>query len=149
MSEKNKLVDIASAREKKESKLKREYERVLFDRILGCYTVIENKGIKSIEIVDISKNGVSFHMEENENSFRNGDLLKLRFYFTQKTYLPCSVEVVRAVKDDKNGAALWTYGCKFDQGVKSYEALHKFVDFIEFYAKNAKEDQGEKIILYF
>ena len=66
----SKVVQFSEIRREKKETLRRDYERVLFNRILGCYTVIEKLGLKSVEMRDISKSGCSFRMPTSEGAFK-------------------------------------------------------------------------------
>lgn len=148
MSDKEKLVQISELRKEKEENLKREYERVLFEKILGCYTVIEKLGLKQINVKDISKSGLSFSIDGTQGLYKVGEEIDMRFYFSHKTYLPIKM-TIRRIDDDPENANNWIYGCSFDTTVTTYNALEKFVEFIQAYSQAAKKDQGDKTILYF
>ncbi|NCN27229.1 hypothetical protein GW915_06595 [bacterium] len=149
MSDKDNLIKFSERVKQKQSDLRREYERFLFNKILGCYTVIEKLGIKPIEINDISKSGSSFSMNTQQGSFEVGEKLDLRFYFSNKSFLSCHVKITRAAKVETNFGPVWQYGCTFDKKVQSYDAIKKFVDFIEAFSEHAKEDKGDSPVLYF
>lgn len=143
-----KLVQLQDARREKQEKLKREYERVLFNRMLGAYTYIEKLGLKSVEVVDISKSGCSFRMPTSDGAFVVGEEMDFRFYFSGNTYLPSRITVRRATEVEENGLRYWQYGCTFDTGISTYAVVEKFVDFINSYAEAAREDKGDKQIWY-
>jgi hypothetical protein len=139
----SKLVQLADARKDKEERLRREYERVLFNRILGSYTYIEKLGLKGVEMVDISKSGCSFRMPASEGAFAVGEEMDFRFYFSQNTYLPCRIQVKRVTPGVENGVRYNIFGCSFDSALSTFEALERFVDFVDAYAKSAREDKGD------
>ncbi|MBS1983786.1 MAG: PilZ domain-containing protein [Bdellovibrionales bacterium] len=143
-----KLVQISEARRDKQEKLKREYERVLFNRILGSYTYIEKLGLKSVEVLDISKSGCSFRMPYSEGAFALDEELDFRFYFSNSTYLPCRIIVKRVMETEENSTRYWQFGCAFDTALSNYQAVDKFVEFINAYSLCAKEDKGEKRTWY-
>lgn len=143
-----KLVQISDARREKQERLKREYERVLFNKILGSYTYIEKLGLKAVEMLDISKSGLSFRMPRSDGAFSEGEEMDFRFYFSSSTYLPCRIQVKRATEVEENGMRYWQYGCTFDTSISTFVAVEKFVDFINVYAASAKEDKGDKQIWY-
>jgi hypothetical protein len=143
-----KLVQISDIRKEKQEKLKREYERVLFNRMLGAYTYIEKLGLKSVEVLDISKSGCSFRMPLSDGAFTVGEEMDFRFYFSGSTYLPSKIIIKRAAEVEENGLRYWQYGCSFDTELSSYVAVEKFVDFVNVYSTCAKEDKGEKQIWY-
>lgn len=144
----NKVVQIADARKEKREFIKREYERVLFQRLLGCYTVVEKVGLKAIEMLDISKSGCSFRVPTAELNFELNEEIDLRLYFSNTTFLPCRVQVKRKLDAIENGLAYIHYGCTFDAAVSTFGALEKFVEFIQAYSESAKQDKGELKIWY-
>jgi hypothetical protein len=143
------LIELKTRRKEKEDSIRREYERFLFNKILGCYTVVQKVGMKAMDLVDISKSGMSFKMGSAQSLFAPNEELDIRFYFSNKNYLDCKVKIVRSIKAIGPAGAEWQYGCEFDKTMKSYDALAKFVDFIESFCANAKEDRGDRPILYF
>jgi hypothetical protein len=144
----SKVVQFNEARREKQEHLKREYERVLFNRILGCYTVIEKVGLRGVEMRDISKSGCSFRMAAEHGAFNQGEEIDFRFYFSNNTYLPAKLVVKRVLKVEEGGHWFWEHGCSFDQGVSTFSAVEKFVDFVNAYATNAKEDKGELAVWF-
>jgi len=144
----SKVVQFADARREKQELLKREYERVLFNRILGCYCVVEKVGLKSVEMRDISRSGCSFRMSADQGAFQQGEELDFRFYFSNNTYLPAHMNIKRVVKVEEGGQWYFDYGCVFDQTASTYPALEKFTEFVNAYALNAKEDKGELAVWF-
>jgi hypothetical protein len=139
----SKVVQFTEARKEKQEHLRREYERVLFNRILGCYCVVEKVGLKSVEMRDISRSGCSFRMPVDQGAFNQGEEIDFRFYFSNNTYLPAHITVKRVLKIEDAGQWYYDFGCVFDQSASTFAAVEKFVDFINAYAMNAKEDKGE------
>lgn len=143
-----KVVQFGEKRKEKQEQVRRNYERILFKRILGCYTFVENMGLKSVEIVDISKSGCSFQWPSTEGSFNEGETIDFRFYFSQNTYLPMKLTVKRVEESVQNGVSYFHHGCVFDTDLSTYPAIEKMVDFIEAYSTSAKEDKGEAQVWY-
>ncbi len=144
----SKVVQFGEKRKEKQEQVRRAYERILFKRILGCYTFIEKLGLKSVDIVDISKSGCSFRWPESEGCFNEGEEIDFRFYFSQNTYLPMRLVVKRVHKTLENGLNYYQHGCSFDQSLSAYPAIEKMVEFIELYSQSAKEDKGDAQIWY-
>lgn len=148
MSQQGKLVQISDARREKQERLKRDYERILFNRILGAYTYIEKLGLRSVEMLDISKSGCSFRMAHTDGAFTVDEELDFRFYFSGTTYLPSRITIRRVSAVEENGQRYWQYGAVFDTALSTYGVLDKFVDFVNAYASSAKEDKGERQVWY-
>lgn len=148
MSSDGKLISIENVRREKQEQVKREYERVLFRNILGCYTMIERLGLKSVEMVDISKSGLSFRMPVEDGAFTQEEELDFRFYFSQKAYLPTRVCVKRVTPVIDQGRRYNQFGCTFDTALSSQDAINRFVEFIEAFSKSAKEDKGDQQVWF-
>lgn len=148
MSDNTKVVQFETARKEKQNFIKREYERVLFQRLLGCYTVVESVGLRSIELMDISKSGCSFKVPAKEFHFAVDEELDMRLYFSNSTFLPCRVQIRRKLDAIENGLPYVQYGCTFDSSLSTFPALEKFIDFIAAYSESAKEDKGDLKIWY-
>src|SRR5205085_2360472 len=104
-------------RKEKQESLKREYERVLFNKILGCYAVLERVGLKAIEMVDISKNGCSFKTPSSAAPFEVNEDIDLRYYFTNSTFLPCRMTIKNVIQVEENGVTYWRMGGTFDREI--------------------------------
>lgn len=144
----SKVVSMSDVRKEKQESLKREYERVLFNKILGCYAVLERVGLKAIEMVDISKTGCSFKVPSTETPFEIGEEIDLRYYFTNATFLPCRIAIKNVTQTEENGLSYWRMGGTFDRNLSSYAAIEKFVEFIDAYGLAAKQDKGDAKIWY-
>src|SRR5258708_724935 len=91
----DKIVDLADYRKNKNEERRREYERVLFNRILGVYSFAEKTGLHHVEVVDISYSGIKFREERPEQPLQVSQKIALRFYFTPSSYLRLVVDVKR------------------------------------------------------
>ena len=143
-NEGNKVVQFSKAREEKQQEMRREYERVLFNRILGCYTVIEKLGLKAVEMVDVSRAGCNFRTMADDGNFDLEEELDFRFYFSNTTFIPMKITVKRVNKVTENGATYFEHGCVFDKALSTYPTIEKFVEFVNLYATSAKEDKGDR-----
>jgi hypothetical protein len=144
-----KLIQIGDLRAARQDDLKREYERILFGRILGCYTIAETTGMKAVEVVDISKSGISFKMDPKGSFYNIGEEVDLRLYFSAKTYLPVRVTVKRVNEVEESEGKFWLYGCTFDTTLQAHKAIESLVDFIAAYSEQAKKEEGhEKLLLF-
>lgn len=145
------IVNLSEVRQAKIEEKKRKFERVIFKQILGSYCVLEGKGMKAVDIVDISEGGMSFQIaatSKQNDEISAGDTLSFRFYFSQDTYLPVSVSVQNKRDCIENGVHLVRYGCKVDQSLQSYETYLLFVNFVTRYAATSKQDSGDMQIFF-
>lgn len=142
------IYDLTEFRKNRDEERKREYERVLFNRILGVYSFAEKSKLYHVEVVDISLSGARFREILPENTMKPGDTVALRFYFTPSSYLRIVLEVKRvtAFRDgDRDGVE---YGCQIDRNTKSYEVIKELVNFMTKYAEIACQDPNPPMIWF-
>lgn len=142
------IISLEDYRKNKYEEKKREYERVLFNRILGVYSFAEKDSLKHVEVIDISYSGLKFKEDKPSPPFLIGDKVALRFYFTPSTFLRAIAEVRRSKPfsdDGKNGIE---YGCEIDKKTKSYEVIKRLVSFMYKYSEIACLDQHPPLIWF-
>lgn len=142
------IVDLASYRKNKTDERRREYERILFNRILGVYSFLEQTGLNHVEILDISYSGIKFREDRPEVPLTIGQKIALRFYFTPSSYLRLVVEIKRVTPFDEAERKGLEYGCELDRTTKSYEVLHKLVGFMETYSEVACQDSHPPMLFF-
>ncbi|MCY4644656.1 MAG: PilZ domain-containing protein [Bacteriovoracales bacterium] len=140
-----KIIDFVQKRKESIEKKRRNFERIMFQNLLGHYSVVNRAGdLLPIEIVDISKRGMLFQilrMSHDEKEFEKNKELSLRLYFTKDSYLPVMVKVKHATPFiDQLGEGFMRYGCEFQQEHQSLRALEAFIDFIYKFAEHSSED---------
>lgn len=143
-----KIVDLNEFRKNKSEERRREYERVLFNRILGVYSFAEKTGLHHVEVVDISYSGIKFREEKPEAPLKVGQKIALRFYFTPSSYLRLVVDVKRLKpfqEEDREGLE---YGCELDKNTKSYDVLRQLIGFMYKYSEIACQDQNPPMIWF-
>lgn len=144
----NPVVDLERFRKNKNEERRREYERVLFNRILGVYSFAEKNVLQHIEVIDISYSGVKFREENPERPLRAEEKVALRFYFTPSSYLRVIVDVKRAIPfkdEDREGVE---YGCQLDKTTKSYEVIRELIAFMYKYSETACQDHNPPMIWF-
>jgi len=152
-SNREQVIDLVAYRKNKSEERRREYERVLFNRILGVYTFIEKPDVSHIEIVDISLSGVRFKQFPKKGKIGAfplmvGDKVPLRFYFTPHTFLRVIAEIKRANPVDEEGRQGMEYGCLIDQNTKSYEVIQRLIQFMESFAEVGTDDQNPPLVFF-
>lgn len=143
-----KIVDLNDYRKNRSEERRREYERVLFNRILGVYSFAEKTGLHHVEVIDISYSGIKFREERPEHPMQVGHKIALRFYFTPSSYLRLVVEVKRVkpfTEEDREGLE---YGCELDKNTKSYDVLRQLIGFMYKYAETAVQDTNPPMIWF-
>jgi len=145
---KERVIDLNSYRKNKNEEKRREYERILFNRVLGVYSFAEKEGLSHVEVVDVSYSGLRFREERPELPFKPDQKIALRFYFTPNTYLRVVMEVKRVMPFDENGRAGLEYGCEIDRDTKSYEVINQLVNFMYKYADTACQDNHPPMVWF-
>ncbi len=145
---KEKIVDLGDFRKNRTEERRREYERVLFNRILGVYSFAEKTGLHHVEVMDISFSGVKFREEQPSLPLKVEDKVALRFYFTPSSYLRLVVEVkrVKPFKDEEREGL--EYGCELDRNTRSYEVIQQLINFMHRYSEIACQDENPPMIWF-
>lgn len=142
------IIDLNDFRKNKSEERRREYERVLFNRILGVYSFAEKAGLHHVEVIDVSYSGMKFREERPDQPLQAGQKVALRFYFTPSSYLRLVVEVKRVTpykEEDREGLE---YGCELDKATKSYEVIRQLIGFMYKYAEIACQDHNPPMIWF-
>ena len=145
---KERIIDLNDYRKNKNEERRREYERVLFNRVLGVYSFAEKTGLNHVEILDISYSGLRFREKNPEHPLKAGQKVALRFYFTPNSYLRLVVDIKRISPYQEEGNAGLEYGCELDQQTKAFEVINQLVSFMYKYAEVACEDQNPPLIWF-
>lgn len=142
------IINLENYRKNKSEERRREYERVLFNRILGVYSFAEKSGLHHVEVIDISYSGIKFREERPEFPLRPGQKIALRFYFTPSSYLRVVIDVKRVtpfLEEDRQGLE---YGCELDKATKSYDVIRQLIGFMQTYAEVACQDSNPPMIFF-
>jgi len=134
---KDRVIDLNSYRKNKNEERRREYERVLFNRVLGVYSFAEKNGLTHVEVLDVSYTGLRFREERPEPPFQAGQKIGIRFYFTPNSYLRVVMEVKRVTPFEDQGRAGLEYGCEIDKDTKAYDVINQLITFMYKYAEVA------------
>ena len=147
-SPKASVIDLEGFRKNKTEERRREYERVLFNRILGVYSFAEKSGLHHVEVIDVSFSGIKFREERPEQPLKAGQKIALRFYFTPSSYLRLVVEVKRLTpyKDEEREGL--EYGCELDKATKSYDVIKGLISFMYKYSEIACQDSNPPMIWF-
>ena len=139
------IIDLNNYRKERDEERRRDYERVLFNRILGVYSYTEGAGksaLTHVEVLDVSYSGLRFREDKPELPMRVGQKVALRFYFTPSSYLRVVIDVKRVTKFKEEERTGYDYGCEIDPATKSAEVLKSFVSFMYKYAETACNDEN-------
>lgn len=126
---------------------RRKYERILFDKLLGVYAVAEGSKLNSVELVDISTNGIRFQISSDfKEQYKQGEMSKLRLYFSHSTYITAVIKITNVKPNQVDGRSVIQYGGEFDKSTKSYKALQSFADFVHAYSEACSVDDSKNPI---
>ncbi len=144
------VVDFNEARTQKLDQKRRKTERIFFKQILNIYCVSGEKDLRSVEIVDVSEDGLSFQVpfQTKDPWPTETDDIVLRLYFTADTYLQVNVAIRNSRPCIEEGQKYVRYGCEADKTLRSYEAFRDFVRFLTSYAEHAHKDAGDVTLFY-
>lgn len=145
---KNKLLDFVGKRKENIENKRREFERVLFNNVLGAYSVIDKNGaIYPVDLIDISHDGCMFQIftkKGDDAHYADNSEVTIRLYFTKKSFIPVSVNVKHSSEYvDHNGSLFFRYGCEFDKSLPSFSALRSFIDFMYKFAEHSTIDKND------
>jgi len=149
----DKVLDFVKKRKESVEEKRRAFERILFDNLLGVYTVLDNAGsIYPVKLVDISREGCLFQIPWNvrgDQKLKKDTEVSLRIYFTKQSYIPIIVKVKYGKEHlDTNGQMHMQYGASFDKGIKSFVAIQNFIDFLYSFAEYSTFDSGDQKIFF-
>ena len=150
-AQKNDVVELGEFRDKRIEERRRRVERILFRNILGVYSVIEDQGLAGIQLLDVSREGLSFQVPwrpGQDRPYTRGDHIAIRLYFGKETFLPCGIIVKNCQEVLEAGQTFLRYGGELDKGYTSFEALEAFIEFIYKYAKHGKPEDGKIKLLF-
>lgn len=141
------VLDFVSKRKESIEKKRRNFERVMFENILGAYSVIDEAGtLFPVELVDISHSGCLFQVPWNMDSkskLEEGHELTLRMYFSKKSYIPIIAKVKYSSEYINDDQTYMRYGAEFDESMPSFRALKSFIDFVYEFAEHSVIDHGD------
>ncbi len=146
------VINFDEARKARIEERRRKYERVLFKHVLGAYGVAEGEGLKAVELVDLSTEGLSFqlpHGSKNLGAVKAGHEMVFRIYFSEQSYIPIGVKIQNQRPYIEEGCAYERFGCAVDKTMQSYETYRLFVEFLRKYAETAHQDSGDMKIFFF
>lgn len=146
------VISFTKVREARIEEKRRKYERILFRHILGVYCVAEGQGLKAVELVDVSTDGMSFQLpihSKNLEALRAGSEMGFRFYFSQDTFIPVHVKIQNERQCIEDGQKYIRFGCTVDITSQSYETYKLFVMFLSKYAETSQQDKGDLKFFFF
>ncbi len=149
-----KIFDLAEKRKEKIEIKKRQFERVLFDELIGTYTEINDNGtIYPVRLVNVSPTGCLIEIPKSHNpdkKIKMGSEFDLRLYFTKKSYLTISVQIKHRKQEmSEQKSEVIHYGAEFNQESASFPAVRSFVDFVYRFAEYSLVEKEENKAFFF
>jgi hypothetical protein len=153
MADDNNVLNFVEKRKESIEKKRRSFERVMFQNILGVYTVIDSGGtVYPVSLVDISYDGCLLQTPWNDKQdtpFEKDKEITLRFYFTKSSFVPAIVKIKHTKEHQaEDGRNYMRYGSVFDKSISSFEALKCFIDFVYKFAEFSTTDHGENKVFF-
>ena len=143
------VVNLTSVRQEKIEEKRRDYERVVFKSSFGVYTVLDQRGLHAIEILDISEGGMQFQVPEHcALKLVVGEIIPVRFYFATDHYINIDVKIARSISTIEEGNPVHRYGGIIDKGMASYSAIYHFVQFITKCAEHGHKDETQLKVFF-
>jgi hypothetical protein len=108
----NKIVELKPLRDARNEEKRRKFERILFKNMLGCFSVVEGKYLKSVELIDVSKEGLSFQLPHSSKTALDFEINKdfiFRFYFNENSYL--AKRALKPLEENLGSNNIFTMRC--------------------------------------
>ncbi|EQC47453.1 PilZ domain-containing protein [Bacteriovorax sp. Seq25_V] len=143
-----KVISFKAKREENIEKKRRSFERVVFQNLLGAYSVIDaDSTVYPVTLVDISHDGCLFQIPWSPTSDKKlaiGSEMKMRMYFTKKSYIPVILKIRYGNEfQGDDGQTYMHYGCEFDKSMSSFKAMEEFISFMYSFAEHSVIDHGD------
>jgi hypothetical protein len=151
MSDTPKVVDFNQKRAEKLEDKRRKTERIFFQNMIGVYSVIGDRSMRPIEILDVSEEGCSFQVPFDAKNPWPAETVEIpiRMYFSADTYIPVMLRVQNSTATIGEGGARYVrYGCSVDKSTQTYGVFREFVRFLTLYSEQAHRDQGGGSVFY-
>lgn len=151
---KTKVLDFVKKREEAIEDRRRKFERIMFDNILGTYTVLNLDGtIYPVKLMDISHDGLMFEIpydSKKGKKYEKNSEIMLRMYFSEKRFIPVAVKIRFSMEAlEGPGQVYMRYGCEFDKSLTSFKALESFIDFLYKFSEVSTVDLTETKSFFF
>ncbi len=146
-----KVVDFSEKRALKMEDKRRKTERIFFQNLIGVYSVISDRSLKPIEILDLSEEGCSFQVPFDPKTPWPAETVEIpiRMYFSADTYIPVVLRIQNSTATIGEGGQRYVrYGCKVDQTLQTYQVYREFVRFMKLYSEHAHRDNGGASVFY-
>jgi len=138
------ILNISEIRKRVITEDRRQVKRTILTEFIALHAVVPNKGIMKVTLYDINESGLSFDLESQRGHYNVGELVELRLYLNQSTYLTINTKVAHVTDIADEG--IHRHGCGFEVESRNREALSHFVKFLESVTANLKRDGGDLLV---
>lgn len=143
-----KVINFKQKREENIERKRRSFERVMFQNLLGAYTVIDDaQTVYPVNLVDVSHDGCLFQIPwspSSDKKMKVGSEIKMRMYFTKKSFVPVVLKIRYGNEfQGEDGQTYMHYGCEFDKTLPSFEVMKEFINFMYSFAEHSVVDHGD------
>lgn len=135
------VINFTEAKQKVLFHERRQVKRTILTEFISSMVVVPEKGLMKVSIHDISEEGISFDVENENGQFKLNEEISLRVYINQKSYFPVQLNVkhVTAIHDE----GVSRHGTVFLKNEDNNVALQHFVKFIESASSGLRSDSGD------
>jgi hypothetical protein len=138
------LVDIGELRREALKEDRRNVKRTILTEFISVHTVVPEMGLLKVALYDITRNGLSFDLEDARGSFKIGEEVAMRVYLNHQTYFPFVATVKHVTHIEDEGVT--RHGVEYVQGSINDIALQHFVGFLENVSASLRHDKGDVLV---
>jgi len=142
------VIDLNKKRQESIEAKTRQFERIFFQELIGCYSAVEGGDkILPIEVLDISETGCLIEIPKSSGGlqyFELNSIISVRLYFTKKSFINLDSKVMRSEDKDNH----YHFGVKFEQNSRDYDVFKTFIEFISKFAQKSQVDNSSKRVYF-
>jgi hypothetical protein len=138
------MVDITEMRAAALRDDRRNVKRTILTEFIAVHAVVPEMGLVKVSLFDITRQGLSFDLDDRGGAFRAGEEVAMRVYLNHQTYFPFVATVKHITHFEDEG--LTRHGVEFVTGSINDIALQHFVAFIETVSASLRYDKGDILV---
>jgi hypothetical protein len=138
------MVDITEMRASALRDDRRNVKRTILTEFIAVHAVVPQMGLVKVSLFDITRQGLSFDLEDRSGAFKAGEEVAMRVYLNHQTYFPFVAVVKHTTHIEDEG--LTRHGVEFVTGTINDIALQHFVAFIETVSASLRYDKGDVLV---
>ena len=138
------VVDMTERRTEEILQERRSKKRTILTEFVGAFVVVPQKGLRKVDLYDISEEGISFDVSFDDGKLDIGEEVAVRIYLSQNTYFPFVVKVTNTRHIPEEG--MYRHGSQFEAEGDTAESLKHLVAFIESVSTRLQSDKGDIVV---